>query len=316
MTGNDFRTTKLTQRVFGTILLALAAFTLTATPTHAVINGEFDEDNAFSNVGAIVGTKVAASFPNVEPPAAISSGILIHPRVLLTAGHSVQFLNALANNDPNLKEFGLDAFVVSFAPDVREFDDEGKVPVSFAIQEALIHPDFTNRQADPSHDIGVVILKEAVPGDIATPAGLPRIGLLDDLADTGDLAVKDGVGTPVMVVGYGATEESEGTDTPFTVQALASNERHIGISEFQSLRRNELFVSRQSSQSDEVGGPAAGDSGGPLYALAENDDGKEVLMPVAVVSWGDNVAIDLAVNARIDVVRVQEWVTEQFPSSE
>ena len=58
----------------------LLGATLAVRPVRAV-SGEPDVDNRFPNAGAIV------VFADPDHPTVPGSGVLVHPRVLLTAGH-------------------------------------------------------------------------------------------------------------------------------------------------------------------------------------------------------------------------------------
>ena len=65
------------------VALALGLF---AQQAAAITFGTVDEKNTYSNVGACV-YRAAQSGPNIGKPFVLFSGTLIHPRVLLTAGH-------------------------------------------------------------------------------------------------------------------------------------------------------------------------------------------------------------------------------------
>jgi hypothetical protein len=301
------RTSKFIPLFLGGVAYALVV--LAVSPAEAIVNGEFDDDNLLPEVGAIVVTEIPDAFPgDLAAPKAISSGTLIHPRVLLTAGHSVAYM---LDQIATYEELTMDDFVVSFDPDVT-----GDVPfTSLEIESVDIHPGFSFQQNDQSHDVGVIVLKEEAPDDIPLVVP-PDIGMLDDLVESGELTVEEGRGTPLLVAGYGATEESEGTDPPFTgFFVLASGKRHWGVSEFQKLRRNQLHLSKNSTlqeDQEEIGGSAPGDSGGPVFWVKPHN----TLVQVAVVSWGDDAIVELAVNARLDLAVVQSWLAEKIAEVE
>lgn len=327
MKGSSFRTSgwarpqsgfrtlcKCSPPVLGAALYALTVFWLTATPALAIVNGTPDdgEPPIFPNVGAIVATEVAQEFQDlgVQAPQAISSGTLIHPRVLLTAGHSVAYMNDLVDTYPELTQ---DDFVVSFEPDVSGEGADGDLDFSIPIEDVAIHPDFTIPQNSNSLDVGVIFLSEPVTGiDPVRLPELPKEGeksLLDDLVDSGNLSVDGTVGTPLPSVGYGATEESASDEVPFTdALILPSGKRHFGPFEFQALRQNNLVVSQVFiGEAHDAAGGAPGDSGGPVF-WRKPDTGE--LTQVGLVSWGDVVATSYGAPARLDVPEVLNWIND------
>src|SRR5262245_27229194 len=105
---ND-RRFQMFRRITSFPLLVCTAVALSTTwaTSHAlaITFGEVDATNRFSNVGAIVA---------VQDSSVVGSGILIHPRILLTAGHitdNIEFLieNGLATHDDGRVSFGVDA---------------------------------------------------------------------------------------------------------------------------------------------------------------------------------------------------------------
>jgi secreted trypsin-like serine protease len=104
------------------------------------------------------------------------SGVLLSPRVFLTAGHCTD---------------GADVALVWFGPTVTF------APSAAATGLPMTHPEF-NAYAGPSQgaDVGVVLLEEAV--DIPTYATLPDLGELDSLLDSAR-----GAAPVFTIVGYG-----------------------------------------------------------------------------------------------------------------
>ena len=105
------------------------------------------------------------------------------------------------------------------------------------------------------HDIAVVVLDEEVAG--IQPASLPSAGLLDQLANDGEL--KD---QRFTVVGYGTTERTHepGSGTPVFDGA---GTRRYAVSSFSALNKTVLRLAQNPSTGD--GGTCFGDSGGPHF---------------------------------------------------
>src|SRR5262245_32933800 len=79
-----------------TVGAVVAAVVWLAAPVQAIKNGQVDKANRYPNVGAIVVVRPSA-LPGLEDiplPWVAASGVLIHPRLMLTAGHVVEQLEA------------------------------------------------------------------------------------------------------------------------------------------------------------------------------------------------------------------------------
>jgi hypothetical protein len=133
-------------------------------------------------VGAIVVTEGLPDAPYI-----VGSCVLVHPRVVLTAGH-------VTASGEELLALGIplsDISRISFG--TNAFDPSGWVE-SVAL---MTHPAFGS--GPEFCDIGVIILKEPVDLPCAT---LPHEGLLDDLRSAG-LLVNLGNHGNFLAVGYG-----------------------------------------------------------------------------------------------------------------
>lgn len=236
------------KRLFITAMLGL----LIAVPTFAIVGGELDADNEFPYVGAIIATY----HPVFPTPQTASTATLIHPRVVMTAGHTVEFMRSLIeNNVIQLSDFG-----VVFTPNAH--DGTGTV---YRIAETRLHEDYSGRDSS-SIDIGLLILEEAVEG--IEPVALPEEGFLDDLdLDRGPVDSKP----PILIVGYGATVRAKDAGP------LPPGERRVGETTFKALGMRYLLLA-QKTQQDEAH-ISRGDSGGP--ALWELNDGTFVQIGIA-----------------------------------
>jgi hypothetical protein len=214
-----------------TLLLLGAVVTLVAAAladrrAEAITFGSPDSDNRFSNVGAIVVTEGLPGAPYI-----VGSCTLIHPRVVLTAGHvTASGEELLARGVPLF-----DISAISFG--TNAFD-----PASWVKGVALVtHPDFGTGPEFP--DVGLIILEESVDLPCAT---LPYEGLLDDLRAAG-LLVNQGDPTNFLAVGYGET-----LNFPPPEQITGDGPRRFSFPEYHSLTTTEVLLNQN---------PAAGNSG-------------------------------------------------------
>ncbi len=253
---------------------------LSAQPASAITGGELDGEG-HPNVGLLV-----ADIDGV--PAWRCTGTLIAPRVFLTAGHCV--------GD------GATGARVWFDDDVM---DNPEYPFAGSTSYEGIpvpHPLYQWGLSDP-HDVGVVILDEAVEGIV--PAALPTPGLLSQLKKARLLVGGYEDGVFFTSVGYGDTLES------FPPPVLGSDRiRRVSQSEFVALTKVMLHLS-QKAVFDE-GGSCFGDSGGPLFWT--DPDGNEIV--TAVTSTGDAMCVATGLNYRVDVPEILEWVLEQVAQAD
>jgi hypothetical protein len=233
---------------FGVGLAGMAVAKLGLNEAQAITNGQLDGD-AHPNVGGFVWLKNI--FPPAyaaTPPLVVGAGSLIHPRVMLTAGHGTRLIeDAVASG-----MMTLDDLLVSF-------DSDAKNPATHrAISGVLTHPDF-DQPPDangniPLADVGVAILAEPVTNLPLMP--LPALGFLDALAAAG--ALRSGSdGAKFTVVGYGTVLGDNPSITPWPPDGL----RRVAQSEMRSLHERWLFLNQNPVQ--DLGGSGTGDSGGP-----------------------------------------------------
>jgi hypothetical protein len=265
-------------------LIALSV--TTTTPAWAIGFGEVDEDNQFANVGAIVGLPRPGSGGS---PVVICSGTLVHERVLLTAAHCTTRIEELVDQGVPLDL----AFKVSFAVDA--FEEETWLDVS----DVITHPDYgweqSNGTANP-RDVGVIILDK--PVENIEPALLAPPGLLDALLDAGELSVSEDGGTPLLVAGYGSTQEFPPPDT-----IRSDGMRRYASSEYRGLTDAWLVVSQNPAL--DISGTSFGDSGGPTFWI---DPDTGVSFVIAITSWGDANSLSIDFRYRADIPETQEFV--------
>jgi hypothetical protein len=198
--------------------------------------------------------------PELSPPFVYFSGTLIHPRVLLTAGHTADILQEIPAVIPNVR--------VSFGADALDPSTWHEIETAFA------HPNYTPRANASAfgNDVGVIILKEPVY-DVPL-ARLPYAGLLDDLKKAGLLREPGEGPVPFRVVGYGMNME-----WPPAVFIPTDGWRRFTDSDCVNVLPAWLHLLQNPAAGN--GGILWGDSGGPAFWIAP--DGTRTV--VAVNSW-------------------------------
>ena len=199
------------------------------------------------------------------------SGTLISDRVVLTAGHAVQVIEA--------GEAAL--YGVSFDQDVDLNNPATRLEVS-ATAAVYTRFDVQKNGANPANaDIAVLILKD--PITTITPATIPALGFLDELKKAGQLQSGPD-GTKLTVVGYGFGLNWPPPQPIFPVSdegIVARNAAQPGYLGF-----NPGWLVLNQNPAAGFGGTGLGDSGGPAF-LTDPETGDEVL--VGVTSWAGDV---------------------------
>jgi hypothetical protein len=251
-----------------------------ALPAAAITGGTLDGD-AHPNVGMLV-----TEIDGVQTR--FCSGTLIAPRVFLTAGHCV--------------EEGVTAARVWFETDLGDNPDFPAGGPSAHEGTPVPHPLYVWSGSD-RHDVGVVILDEPVthiaPATLATP------DLLGQLKEDGILRGGYEEGVYFRSVGYGLAL----FDWPPPIPSLDLT-RRCSESQYVALTQVHLHLS-QRAVFDESGS-CSGDSGGPVFWVDPN--GNEIL--VAVVSTGDLPCVAIALDYRVDIPDIRQWIEDQIEWSE
>src|SRR5437773_2593728 len=280
---------------------------LLAMPMTVLADGPFDIDalpidneNQFSNVGAFIVAFVDDD-GNVVARRAHCSGVLIHERVFLTAGHCTG-----PGEFPKPSFFALFVSLAADALDqttwirvATERTDPGSGMIKWRV---VTHPsippcpgppgcDPTTQDifhaGDPGiQDTGLVFLEQPVrhiaPGRLAAP---------------GVLQTRKGAQTPMTIVGY----------------PLPSAEAEE--SDWDGLRR--FRTSRLTADLDDTWATWSlpsdvcfGDSGGPIFLNLRADGGVQTERLVANVSDGGIDCLSANTNARLDTETVQTWIRQ------
>jgi hypothetical protein len=267
------------------LTIAGAAILFSASPrTASALDGAIDDtdDNpVYPNACAVIGVP-----PDEDPdrPLRMASGVLIHPRVVLTAGHVTDWF-------ATIWDVPFERTRISFSADA--FDASQWLEV----EGYCTHPLYNGYEGaegfGDTHDLGLVILKEDVVG--IEPAALPYAGLLDDMKEAGALEFGAVNGTLLPVVGYG-------WGYSFPPPTDLRDER--GIRRYGPMICMGMMKSSLHFLLDPDGTVTQnGDSGGPTFL--EIDDETTVL--VAIVAWGSPIpGVDH--RYRVDTVDSRDFI--------
>ena len=272
------------------LLAAVVALGLFVPQALAITGGEVDKNNTYSNVGAII--VIYSPFPEDQCPWAAGTGILIHPRVLLTAGHVTAVFEASWEQGIGIP----DDLRVSFG--VNAYDPKTWLEIEGVITHPAFH-DVNPKQianAPFLNDVGVVILKKPVRH--VPLAVLPAVGLLDELKAAGLLREPALGGTKFTVVGYGQTLDRS---PPQLIDP--DGLRRVAVSEYRALREGWLYLNQNFATGD--GGTGWGDSGGPTF-WKEPATGEQIL--VSVCSRGDPLCVATGNTWRVDTSATLDFI--------
>ena len=252
----------------------------------SIVFGSPDVANTYSNVAAVI---VRAPDGRYFP---FCTGTLIDPTVVLTAAHcTVYFERVLAPEGwtmyvsfRNLIAYGSSADAATTA---------SLIPVT----DAITNPDYSQRQSDVG-DLALLFLATAPAG--VTPATLPTLGLLDELAAQNGLK-----GATFTVAGYGVQDRVVGGGPPVFTDANPLF-RGYALESFMALNKGYLRLSQNPSTGD--AGACYGDSGGPNF-LSLNGQ----LVLVAVTVTGDIPCRATNVVYRLDTESAQAFLSAYVP---
>ena len=223
------------------------------------------------------------------------TGILIHPRVILTAGHTAAMV---ASGEAPLHG-------VSFDQNVNVYDPSTWQPVSVL---RVISSRTTGGYGPGSTDIGVIILAEPVVG--ITPATLAPEGLLDWLQATYQL--QHGPAATVFTeVGYGFGQDWPPPQPIYPISDQGIDTRNAAQSGFMSLNGGWLFLCQNQARG--YGGTCLGDSGGPAL-WADPSTGVEYV--VGICSGGPLVGVGFGNYFRVDTPWALQFIQDAIASVE
>jgi secreted trypsin-like serine protease len=256
-----------------TLVSSLACIALAVgVPSAGAITGGQPDGQLHPEVGALVGF-----FPPAGRSIAYCSGTLISPTVFLTAGHC--------------------GFLAT--PEVQvTFDEKYTDDSTVHTGTFRAHPDYkpgTYTSSPNVPDIAVVVFDEPIPG--ITPAGLPTAGQLDQMQ-----AAKILTSTLFTAVGYGDTQFTSGPGGHTTTHLQA---RNYSVSTFNSLSAAHLHLSQH--QKKDEGGTCNGDSGGPNF-IGAGEDETSVIAGITVT--GDIYCKATNVDYRLDIPTARDFLDD------
>ena len=265
-------------------LLAIIALSAFCSTTYAITGNNQPDSTPY------VCVVVLFSDPAMTHPISISSGVLISPTVVLTAGHSV---------------IGGVAAGVCFeqGPITYSIDETGKIhyninqpiysgaPIPYPAYLASILAGAKDSKLLQTSDVGIITLNTPVQEVQSYPA-LPTPGLADTLPGK----------TSLQVIGYGVQNPSKGNNLPPLAGSISRNSATVNLlsTNFQG-SDNYLKCSANAAQGK--GGVAYGDSGGPVIY---NNGQSTVLAVNAYVNNGNCAGVTF--HTRIDNPAVLDWI--------
>ena len=270
-------------KISSLLAVLLLVVSSSPVPVQAITNGFPDTTNTFSNVGTVlaVGTDGQAF--------QLCSGTLISPTVFLTVAHCALYFNDfLAPEGFTLyMSFGNPIPILALTDVNTLIPVTQIIPNPMYVQANDTHPFNPHHGSDPG-DLAVIILPLRVTQGI-TPAVLPTLGLLDELAAKNALH-----GVSFTTVGYGSEDRFGNRSNPMP--------RMFAFSAFRALQPGFLQLSINPTLNN--GGACFGDSGGPDFLPV---DGKLILMSINSVG-GDHVCRATSGNYRLDTATARDFL--------
>ncbi len=274
-----------------TILIIIFAAALSSGQVFA-ITGNFHPDQTRSFVGLVVFYNIDQNGNKI--PVSAGTGVLISPRIVLTAAHGMTTQNALVI---------FDAGPVTVMVQNGQMVVEG---VTSAYEGTTIpNPDYAvylnGNYGSPTYsyrDVGIIVLDEAVPTSVVSVYGiLPTAGLVDTLP----------VMTDLTLVGYGVqyhlTPRNLGIKNTWAGYIMRTYADAKLLSN--NYAWSDEFIRVTANRGKGQGGISYGDSGGPVFLGNTN-------IILAVNSYVTNPnCVGETYHSRIDIQQVLDWIIEE-----
>jgi len=260
-------------------VLSVAFILCTVLPVGAIQFGTPDNDNHPYVVMCV--------FDVGGAPAWRTTGFLISPTVVITAGHGTYGTSGgRVTNSANIPTWGVDGY-------------PGPGPWAVEADAIYTHPDY---RAYPgpglpnfdAYDVGIVILSEPIV--LSQYAALPDPNLVETLSN------KAGVD----LVGYGVNDQQRGGGvSPYDAWTWERMRYYAPANIVPGQGRiSDMFVKLTANPGQGKGGTTFGDSGGPIFLAGTN-------IVIANNSFVTNANCDGVTYAqRIDIPEVLDWISE------
>jgi hypothetical protein len=275
---------KFRKAFFVTTVAVIVSVLTFALPVSAIQNGTPDGGNHPYVVICVFDVAGAGGIP---VPAWRTTGLLISPTVVVTAGHGTD--GAIGARVSTLTHIPRGYLGYPF-------------PGGWAIEAVpggiYTHPDYRSVSGNglpqfDSFDVGVIILSKPIV--LAEYAQLPDANFVDGL----DMK------TAVDLVGYGVTSQNKGNGIPPGDSWTWDRYRNFAMAKL--VQSNDvisgMFLKLTANPGQDKGGTTFGDSGGPILLAGTN-------IALGVNSFVTNANCDGVTYAqRLDIPAVLDWIT-------